>query len=302
MRGGGWQPIDYDKCAGERYYYYLDGDLLGQQVVESFEQQPLWTFAVPSEATEGIHEVKVELWVVPEGETEWKRLQCRKTDLEVASSTPSPWITMPVVHAGTGEDLGLLFSFDPSGCDIPPCDKIHLVQVLHPFLAVGGVLRDATDSELLTYGGRNGLTWVYHRTNGVLIDQPKGSKDPYLTGNDPRECTKKFGYKKCNGTTRMAECQDGPHVRVPPGFDSVVLVLELRAFCAAGQAQGEWLGTPFVWKWTVSPGSGADLEVLGNAQAMSLGTFQAAFNKFNAIEGFRAPAKTPPRSGGRKCD
>lgn len=227
----------------------------------------------------------------------------------LATAVGDPWAltqSVPPKNAAAGTDTAaVLLRFIPSStCGFPPCDEVHLIQVVQ---ATGyyhnGSFRHLTDTEQMMAGADSLDAWT--TTDLRHIDIAPRIRSPYLTISNYGSQNKRGKVGTPPDTAQFFDAPKRGDSAYPDSVYRIVLDFEVNAFCASGPGRGQYLGSS-VWQWERIKGA---LNPLGKITLQPQGTlnqptgpFRAAVNRW--AQRRRFPLPTPPsqpKQGGGPC-
>ena len=159
--------------------------------------------------------------------------------------------------------------------------------------------------------GTQGITWgdsvdAWTTPSHYHIDLPRTYwARPYLSTPNSHGAAGRTGPSPSPAV--LFDVPFRPDKVYPDSVSTIVLDLELAAFCAAGAGQGQYLGT-CTWRWERAKGSSSQMgtaTLLGTSLAPPSAAFLEAVERFvsrtKSKTGFEAPPVNPPQKGGVAC-
>ncbi|HET7225459.1 MAG TPA: hypothetical protein VFK69_07050 [Candidatus Eisenbacteria bacterium] len=231
----------------------------------------------------------------------------RTACFSLQSTVGSPWRAMTV----PADSDSITFELDPAAaCDVGPCDNLHFIQVIRML-------------GITSTGDVRSVSWIEQYACKPAWSAKAESLDALTTGSgdrvdmnspaaqNPYETAPQFGgspgLRQVGGAVHIASWHDRPmrpNACYPSDVVTYFMECEVNALCAAGEAQGQWLGR-CTWTWRRPRGlanSGLGACEPGTCdRSQPSAAFLEALSLFSDESGWQLPKPIPPTEGNGTC-
>jgi hypothetical protein len=257
ISGSGWAEPN-PLC---RYIFTMNGVSIAPDQQDGVYGPPATYGTVPG-LPDGNHTILIQLVLDDASST---LVQQATAPFNIVSTPPNPWA------ADNTSGAVINYNFNAQGvCSVGPCTQIVFIQVKHVFaIATNGTMTAVKNS----FWGFPASTDADFTPNLFSVDRYYGAAVPYY--HDGVGAGNNVVVPALPATSQ--DQPNRPPSSFPAGYTGILIQFETAAFCAAGDAMGQYFGRT-LWQFTQTKG-----QVNGTSTILSTDLNQPSANFLAAV-------------------